>query len=53
MKISQLFEDGCSILKNADVENHRNEARWIFESVFDKEELEKEIRRLCKKGMKK
>ncbi len=35
MKISQLFEDGCSILKNADVENHRNEARWIFESVFE------------------
>ena len=35
MKISQLFENGCLTLRNADVENFRNEARWIFESVFE------------------
>ncbi len=35
MKISELYEKGCSVLENADTDNFRNEARWIFESVFD------------------
>ncbi len=35
MRISELYEKGCSILQKAETENFRNEARWIFESVFD------------------
>ncbi len=35
MRISELFECGCGILEKANVENFRNEARWIFESVFE------------------
>lgn len=35
MKICELYEKGCSILENSNTENFRNEARWIFESVFD------------------
>lgn len=35
MKICELYEKGCSVLEKSDTENFRNEARWIFESVFD------------------
>lgn len=36
MKIDSLFNSACEKLREASVENYRNEARWIFESVFDK-----------------
>ncbi len=35
MTLSQLFENGKSILENNKIDNSRNEARWIFESVFN------------------
>lgn len=35
MRISELYGNGCLILKNAGVDNYRNEARWIFEAVFE------------------
>ena len=35
MRISELYEKGCSILEKAKTDNFKNEARWIFESVFD------------------
>lgn len=35
MKISELYGNGCRILENAGIENFKNEARWIFESVFE------------------
>lgn len=35
MRISELYESGCRALENAGVENFRNEARWIFEAVFE------------------
>ena len=35
MRISELYDNGCRILENAGVENYKNEARWIFEAVFE------------------
>lgn len=35
MTVAELFEKGKALLKNNDVDNFANEARWIFESVFD------------------
>ena len=35
MRISELYEKGCSVLEKAKTDNFKNEARWIFESVFD------------------
>lgn len=35
MTVSELLRKGKDILKKADIENYSNEARWIFESVFD------------------
>ncbi|MBQ3045798.1 MAG: peptide chain release factor N(5)-glutamine methyltransferase [Clostridia bacterium] len=35
MTVSKLFEKGKSLLKNQEIDNFANEARWIFESVFD------------------
>ncbi len=35
MTVSKLIESASSVLKNAGVENYCNEARWIFESVFE------------------
>lgn len=34
MTVSELFEKGKSILEEQGIDNFRNEARWIFESVF-------------------
>lgn len=39
MTVSQLLTDGIAILKNAGVDNHENEARWIFESVFGSRDI--------------
>lgn len=35
MTVSKLFESGKSLLKKQGIDNYRNEARWIFESVFN------------------
>lgn len=35
MRISELYGNGCRILEDAGIENFKNEARWIFESVFE------------------
>lgn len=35
MTVQQLLENGKNILKNNNIENFANEARWIFESVFE------------------
>ena len=35
MTVAELLEKGCSLLMQAKADNFRNEARWIFESVFD------------------
>lgn len=35
MTVSQLLEMGKSLLQNNKIDNYVNEARWIFESVFD------------------
>lgn len=35
MTVSELFNKGKDILKSNNIENHVNEARWIFEYVFD------------------
>ncbi len=34
MTVAQLLEKGKNLLKNNNVDNYSNEARWIFESVF-------------------
>ena len=34
MTVSELFEKGKSLLREQSTENYLNEARWIFESVF-------------------
>ena len=34
MTVSELFENGKSLLRQRGTENYLNEARWIFESVF-------------------
>lgn len=35
MTVAELFEKGKALLKEQQIENSQNEARWIFESVFD------------------
>lgn len=35
MTVGELLSRGKTLLKNCGVENYSNEARWIFESVFD------------------
>lgn len=35
MTVAELLEKGKSLLKENDVDNYANEARWIFESVFE------------------
>ena len=35
MTVSQLFENSKVQLKEKGIDNYQNEARWIFESVFD------------------
>ncbi len=35
MTVAELLEKGSSLLSQAHIDNFRNEARWIFESVFD------------------
>ena len=35
MTVQQLFEKGKLILKNNNIDNFANEARWIFESAFE------------------
>ena len=35
MRISELYGNGCRILEDAGIENFKNEARWIFEAVFE------------------
>ncbi|MBQ2973436.1 MAG: peptide chain release factor N(5)-glutamine methyltransferase [Clostridia bacterium] len=35
MTVAQLFEKGKSLLKENNIENYANEARWIFEAVFE------------------
>lgn len=35
MKIAGLYGKGCRILEDAGVDNFKNEARWIFEAVFE------------------
>ncbi len=35
MTVQQLLEKGKTILKNNNIENSSNEARWIFESAFE------------------
>lgn len=35
MTFELLFKTACGILEKTGIENCRNEARWIFESVFD------------------
>lgn len=35
MTVSELFEKGKSLLRENETENYTNEARWIFESVFE------------------
>ena len=39
MTVSQLLTNGIAILGNAGVDNHENEARWIFESVFGSRDI--------------
>lgn len=35
MTVSELLKKGTSLLEKYKIENYANEARWIFESVFD------------------
>ena len=35
MTVRQLFEKGKTVLKNNNIENYANEARWIFEAAFE------------------
>ena len=35
MTVAELLKHGTDLLKKHEIENARNEARWIFESVFD------------------
>ncbi len=35
MTVQQLLENGKAVLKNNNIENYSNEARWIFESAFE------------------
>lgn len=35
MTVQQLFENGKNVLKNKNIENYANEARWIFEAAFE------------------
>lgn len=39
MTVSELLNNGTSILKEKKIENCENEARWIFESVFGGREV--------------
>ena len=39
MTVSELFSKSVAILKNKEVANCENEARWIFESVFGGREI--------------
>ncbi len=35
MTVSELYEKGKAILRNSMTDNYSNEARWIFESIFE------------------
>ncbi len=35
MTVSELFENGKALLEKQGIDNFKNEARWIFESVFE------------------
>lgn len=35
MTVQQLFENEKNVLKNKNIENYANEARWIFEAAFE------------------
>lgn len=35
MTVSELLQTGISVLKDNEIENHKNEAVWIFEDVFE------------------
>lgn len=35
MTVSELLQKGISVLKDNEIENHKNEAVWIFENVFE------------------
>ncbi len=35
MTVSELFKNGKDLLQRSNVPNYQNEARWIFESVFN------------------
>lgn len=35
MTVSELLKKGIELLKNNETENYSNEARWIFEAVFE------------------
>lgn len=39
MTVSELLNEGISVLKGKNVENCENEARWIFEAVFGGREV--------------